>query len=136
MKLPVIQTCDMCSEYVVRAADGSGRCVHLRLGGDVLGASPPPSWCPLRTGPDAERIAALEADRVKAQEAIGNGTDDSRWQPGETAVDALIRERDEARSHFARLRSAAYSAARSLICGHQICGCTKHRLLAALKELP
>lgn len=61
MRLPVIQTCDMCSEYVVRAADGSGRCVHLRLGGDVLGASPPPSWCPLRTGPDAERIAALEA---------------------------------------------------------------------------
>lgn len=70
MRLPVIQTCDMCSEYVVRAADGSGRCVHLRLGGDVLGASPPPSWCPLRTGPDAERIAALEAVASAAEQYI------------------------------------------------------------------
>lgn len=74
MRLPVIETCDMCSEYVVRAADGSGRCVHLRLGGDVLGASPPPSWCPLRTGPDADRLAALERVAEAVQSLRG-----TRW---------------------------------------------------------
>lgn len=38
------------------------------------------------------------ADTIKAQEAMGNGADDSRWKPGERAVDALIRERDQLRA--------------------------------------
>lgn len=44
------------------------------------------------------RVRELEAEAEKAREAMGNGTDDSRWRPGETAVDALIRERDAERS--------------------------------------
>ena len=35
----------------------------------------------------------------KAVEAMGFGSDDARWRPGESAIDALIRERN----HFATL---------------------------------
>ena len=59
----------------------------------------------------------LRAEReqaTKAQEAMGNGADDSRWRPGETAVEALIRERDAARTEAASLRFNGDSARRSL----------------------
>ncbi len=42
----------------------------------------------------------------KARVAMDNGVDDSRWRPGEMAVDALIRERDELRSQVERLISS------------------------------
>lgn len=42
----------------------------------------------------------MRAELEKAREAMGHGTDDARWRPGETAVDALIRERDEARARL------------------------------------
>ncbi|NBT36170.1 MAG: hypothetical protein EBT03_11680 [Betaproteobacteria bacterium] len=51
-----------------------------------------------------DEVAAKQAkldlanlERWKAMEAMGLGADDERWRPGETAVDALIRERDVAR---------------------------------------
>ena len=42
----------------------------------------------------------------KARDAMIRDGDDSRWQPGETTVDALIRERDAARAEVERLRNA------------------------------
>ena len=39
-------------------------------------------------------ITEMKRDILAAQEAMDNGIDDSRWKPGETAVQALIRERD------------------------------------------
>lgn len=69
MKLPVIQTCGWCSEYIGSRAFG-GKCLHPQApeSSAVRNASPPP-WCPLRTGPDAERIAALEAENARMREA-------------------------------------------------------------------
>ena len=61
-----------------------------------------------------EELAAAKADReqvTKAQEAMGNGADDSRWRPGETAVDALIRERDEAKARAERAEKERDAAA-------------------------
>lgn len=46
-----------------------------------------------------ERDAAIEIEKARA--AMLHGADDSRWRPGETAVEALIRERDEARGEAA-----------------------------------
>lgn len=50
-----------------------------------------------------EAVATLRAELTKAKEqilaaqkALGNGTDDEAWRPGETAVAALIRFRQEA----------------------------------------
>lgn len=57
------------------------------------------------------RIRELEAEVQKAREAMGNGTDDSRWRPGETAVDALIRERDTERSARVAARAALQGVA-------------------------
>jgi len=61
-----------------------------------------------------EALAALkrceegrQVDRgeiYKVRDAMIRDGDDSRWQPGETTVDALIRERDEARAEVCRLR--------------------------------
>lgn len=53
-------------------------------------------------------LTQAERDRaevLKAQEAMDNGADDSRWRPGETAVDALIRERDELLGELITLRA-------------------------------
>lgn len=58
-----------------------------------------------------EKFAQGELE--KARKALGDGTDDDRWRPGETAVDALIRERDEA---LARLHQLTWCAC----CGDRI----------------
>jgi hypothetical protein len=54
-----------------------------------------------RLGIEGEPSPGVEV--LKAQAAMGNGTDDGRWRPGETAVDALIRERDEAQASASTL---------------------------------
>lgn len=41
------------------------------------------------------RVATLEVEIGKARAAMDHGADDRRWKPGQTAVDALIAERDE-----------------------------------------
>lgn len=48
----------------------------------------------------------LRAEIEKAAAALGYGADDSRWRPGETAVEALIRERDEALRDLERIAEA------------------------------
>lgn len=52
------------------------------------------------------RVRELETELLKAQVVLNNGADDSRWRPGESAVDALIRERDAALGMVATLREA------------------------------
>lgn len=66
MRLPVIQTCGECSWSKHRSGHYSGSpakgCQHPEAGAlPISHRSEPPHACPLRTGPDAERIAALEA---------------------------------------------------------------------------
>jgi hypothetical protein len=48
--------------------------------------------------PQEELFTLAQKDILLAQEAMDNGSDDSRWIPGETAVVALIRERDKYRA--------------------------------------
>jgi len=52
----------------------------------------------------AERISEtdryLRGEVAKAQAAMDYGADDSRWKPGETSVDALIRERNNAKEQY------------------------------------
>lgn len=57
----------------------------------------------LRAAVDCWRWSAddLLKEVEKAREFLGNGTDDSRWMPGETAVDALIRLLAEAEQKIA-----------------------------------
>jgi len=52
-------------------------------------------------------VEDLRKDADKAMAAMDYGRDDSRWVPGETALDALIRERDELRNENERLRGLA-----------------------------
>lgn len=49
----------------------------------------------------SEADVRAELDKVMA--VFGYGADDARWRPGETAVDALIREHAEARAAAVRL---------------------------------
>lgn len=60
MKLPVIQTCGECA-WCLESPDDL--CTHPKAGPTRQwpSQSAPPTWCPLRTGPDADRIAAPEA---------------------------------------------------------------------------
>lgn len=51
-------------------------------------------------------VVVLQEEIRKAQEATLNGADDSRWRPGETAVDALIRERNRALACLQELNEA------------------------------
>lgn len=61
MRLPVIQTCGECgfSRYGDGQYGGSWAraCQHPKSGGVDVSRGPPPHSCPLRTGPDAERIS-------------------------------------------------------------------------------
>lgn len=72
MRLPVIQTCGECG-YCYRTHDPGhvgDICAHPSADAqEWMASSEPPPWCPLRTGADAERIAALEAVASAAEEA-------------------------------------------------------------------
>lgn len=52
------------------------------------------------------------AQEIKAMKAMGWGADDSRWEPGTTAVDALIKERDDYQFQAASLRNVNESLAK------------------------
>ena len=67
------------------------------------GVDDAPEGSPWKVNETNGRLLKLRQERddaraqvSAAQAAVGNGADDARWRPGETAVDALIRERDEA----------------------------------------
>jgi hypothetical protein len=55
----------------------------------------------------AKLVEELRKDAEKAMAAMDYGRDDSRWVPGETALDALIRERNELRAENERLQGLA-----------------------------
>lgn len=55
-----------------------------------------------------EAVAYWTAVMERARAAVGNGTDDEMWRPGETAVDALIRRCDEALALAAKVRDEAW----------------------------
>lgn len=66
MKLAVIQTCGECEWSKCRTGHYSGSrargCQHPEAGAlPILHGLEPPLVCPIRTGPDEERLAALEA---------------------------------------------------------------------------
>lgn len=67
MRLPVIGSCLRC----LYCDAERGLCCH-RGPGPVRTVEaddgPPPEWCPLRTGPDSARLAALEAVARAARE--------------------------------------------------------------------
>lgn len=67
----------------------------------------------------------MRAEIEKARAAMGHGTDDARWRPGETAVDALIRERDEALAQLAALREARE---------HEVVAAVREAVAGALRE--
>lgn len=85
MRLPVIQTCGECGHRNFNLCDNSE--AHPPSGSYRIDAdASPPTWCPLRTGPDTDRIAALEAVASAAEEAaswvLGTGEGGSFPQLG------------------------------------------------------
>ena len=66
MRLPVIESCLRClycdAERGLCCHPGVDRRYVMRDDG------PPPEWCPRRTGPDADRLAALERVAEAARE--------------------------------------------------------------------
>lgn len=114
MRLPVIQTCGECRhrEEYWDADAVEHSCSHGQRGdfvGRVDPDQPPPSWCPLRTGPDE---AELEALRAVAEAAKAARDARSAWvsyidggpiaqvsdvYEADDAIDAALRRLDEVR---------------------------------------
>lgn len=97
MRLPVIQACGECGHRNFNLCDnpeaitpsGSFRIDPLTM---------PPAWCPMRTGPDAERIAALEAVAAAAVPFVGGTAVSARR--GASLADTMALD-----AALARLRS-------------------------------
>lgn len=113
MKLPVIQTCGECKH-----CHTTGVCMHQRAHPvyEIDGCDhPPPSWCPLRTGPDEAELDALRA-RVRELEAerdrIHKMFDDAGQ--GEhnvlALVDYYVHELEAERAELEALRAVAEAA--------------------------
>ena len=120
MRLPVIQTCGECKhrEEFVSELRREHSCSHGQRGdfvGSVHPDQPPPSWCPLRTGPDEAELDALRA-RVRELEAerdrIHKMFDDAGQ--GEhnvlALVDYYVHELEAERAELEALRAVADDA--------------------------